>query len=86
MAASKIGTSGCGLVIKWVDRERWVTISNIIVDVIFYKCLCAQIVNHCIIRILDDVAMCEMSILQECEPHRKRASLQVGVKCIRNTD
>ena len=63
-----------------------------ILDLIFYKCLCAQSVNHCINRVLNKRLMIfkvRTEYLARIEHRRLRASFQAGVRtacCLRLLD
>ena len=48
------GRRGCGLVIKGVDRDRWITISKIAVPVGLCTAMAAEVMGACVLTgILD---------------------------------
>ena len=48
-AARTSGKSGCGVVIKGVDRERWVTISRIAVPLKVGTAMAAEMIGVCVL-------------------------------------
>ena len=52
MAASKTGKSGCGVVIKGVDKGRWVTISKIAILLKVDKAMATEIAGVCVLTAL----------------------------------
>ena len=43
------GTSGCGIVIKGVDRQKWVTISKIAVSLKVGAAIAAEVFGVCVL-------------------------------------
>ena len=60
MEASKdSGRSGCGIVIKGVDREKWVTISTIAVPLKVGAAMAAEIAGVCVLTSILDLIICK---------------------------
>ena len=53
------GQSGCGVVIKGVDRERWVTISKIAVSLKVSAAMAAEVVGMCVLTSVLELILCK---------------------------
>ena len=60
MAASKtMAEGGCGVVIKGVHRERWVTISKIAIPLKVGAAMAAEIAGACVLTGIIDRIFCK---------------------------
>ena len=53
------GKSGCGIVIKGVDREKWVTISKIAVPLNVGAAMAAEVIGVCVLTSVLDLILCK---------------------------
>ena len=53
------GRSGCGIVIKGVDREKWMTISNIAIPLKVGAAMAAEIAGVCALTGIIDLILCK---------------------------
>ena len=53
------GRSGCGIVIKGVDRQKWVTSSNIAVPLKVGAAMAAEVLGVCMLTSVLDLILCK---------------------------
>ena len=65
MEASKDdGRSGCGFVIRGVDREKWVTISKIAVPLKVGAAMAEEVIGVCVLTSVLDLILCKSLSVQ----------------------
>ena len=58
------GSSGCCVVIKGVDRERWVTISKIAIPLKVGTAMSAEVAGVCVLTVIVDLIFCKCLCVQ----------------------
>ena len=78
--------SVCGVVIKGVDRERWVTISKIAVPLKVGTAVAAEVAGVCVLTGILDLIFCKILVCSECQPVYQQSPQQIMLFCERNPD
>ena len=63
-ASMNDGKSGCGIVTKGEDRQKWVTISKIAVPLKLSAAMAAEIVGVCVLTSVLDLILCKSLSVQ----------------------
>ena len=58
------GRSGCGVVIKGFNRERWVTITKIAIPLKVGTAMAAEVAGVCVLKSIFDLIFCECWCVQ----------------------
>ena len=59
------GKGGCGIVIKGVDRQKWVTISRIAVPLKVGAAMAAEVLGVCVLTSVLDLTICKSLSVQD---------------------
>ena len=69
------GRSGCGIVIKGVDRQKWVTICKIAVPLKVGAALAAEVIGVCVLTSVLDLILCRSLSVQNINQRINRIVL-----------